>query len=75
MEEDLHYIGQMAKGVKFKKIESNTSGGGSTRSLARKYFGQLDRDLVMKLYKFYQVDFEMFGYSPEEYLHWAKRNI
>ena len=69
MEEDLHYIGKMVGGVEFKKVEPvNRSGGGSTRSLARKYFGQLSRDLVMKLYRFYQVDFELFGYSPDEYL-------
>ena len=75
MEEDLHHIGQMAEDVNFKKVESNLSGGGSTSSLTRKYFAELDRDLVMRLYEFYQVDFEMFGYSPEEYLHWAKGNI
>ena len=71
LQEDLNFIGQMA-GVKLETISTNPSRGGSTSDLARKYFGQLDRRIVKKLYKLYKVDFEMFGYSPDLYLDLAK---
>jgi len=71
-EEDQLYIGQLA-GVKLEQVESHHSSGGSTRDLARGYFQQLDTNTVDKLYKLYQVDFEMFGYSPELYLSYAKQ--
>ena len=74
MSEDLYYIGQMSRGVKFKKVESNRSGGGSTSRLAKTLFGQIDRGLVMRLYEFYKADFEMFGYTPDAFLELAKVN-
>ena len=58
----------MAGKLRFKKIKGNTSGGGSTSKLTRRYFSQLDKNLVKQLYKFYQVDFEMFGYEPDKFL-------
>ena len=64
MEEDLQYIRQMA-GVKFELVKKNPSSGGSTIDLARKYFGQLNKNVVMQLYELYRVDFEMFGYSVD----------
>lgn len=53
-------------------LESHVSSGGSTRNLARKYFSELDIMTVRRLYEFYKVDFEMFGYSPDEYFEIAK---
>ena len=46
---------------------AHVSSGGGTNELARKYFSQLSLDTVKKLYNIYQVDFEMFGYSPQWY--------
>jgi hypothetical protein len=66
-EEDQKFIGQMA-GVHFENIQAHKSEGGSTKDQTRKYFGQLDKHTIDQLYKFYQVDFEMFGYSPALYL-------
>lgn len=54
--------------------ESHVSSGGSTRDLALKYFSELDIMIVRRLYEFYKVDFEMFGYSPEEYFIIAKNS-
>ena len=68
MEDDLQYIGQMA-GVGLKKVLRNKSSGGSTSSLAREYFRQLDRELVLQLYQLYRVDFEMFGYSVDQFFN------
>ena len=55
-------------------LESHVSSGGSTRDLARKYFSELDIMTVRRLYEFYKVDFEMFGYSPDEYFEIAKNS-
>ena len=69
--EDLSFIGRLA-GVTFEQIVSHFSSGGSTRSLARRYFRQLDRQTVWQLYQLYQIDFELFGYSPDLYLDMAQ---
>ena len=55
-------------------LESHVSSGGSTRDLARKYFSELDIMTVRRLYEFYKVDFEMFGYSPDVYFEIAKNS-
>jgi len=68
--EDQFYIGQLA-GVHFEQVESHHSSGGSTRDLTRSYFQQLDVKLVERLVGLYQVDLEMFGYSPDLYLSYA----
>ena len=69
--EDQLYIGQLA-GVQLEHVESHHSSGGSNRDLARQYFGELDRRTVDRLYALYQMDFEMFGYSPNLYLSYAR---
>lgn len=70
-EADQKFIGHMAN-VTFEKIESHVSSGGSTKSLAKKYFSELETDVVLKLYKIYQVDFEMFQYSPDLFIEYSK---
>ena len=68
MEQDLHYISKMA-GLEFKKgVRRQSSSGGSTTELARKYFMKLDSNVVRQLYQCYEVDFEMFGYSVESFI-------
>ena len=71
--EDQKFIGQMA-GVTFEQIETHQSRGGSSKELAKIYFGQLDRRTVNKLFRLYKVDFQMFGYSPDLYLGYAREN-
>ena len=48
-------------------LESHVSSGGNTGELARRYFSQLSLDTMQRLYQLYQVDFNMFGYSPQLY--------
>jgi hypothetical protein len=72
MQEDIHFIGQMA-GVELESIVTNPSSG-NTSELAREYFSQLYKDDVEKLYQLYKMDFEMFGYSPDSYLNVAKES-
>ena len=33
----------------------------------QEYFKEIDVKSKRKLYEIYRIDFEMFGYSPEEY--------
>ena len=47
------------------------SSGGKTGELARTYFSQLSLETMQRLYQLYQVDFNMFGYSPQLYYHLA----
>ena len=71
--QDLHYIGRMA-GVNFNvnyaarpssaKSGSGVNSSSVTSDWAKKYFSELDKNMVRQLYKIYKVDFEMFGYSP-----------
>jgi len=71
--DDQKFIGRLAN-VTFQKIESHKSSGGDTKSLAKKYFSDLDLDTVKDLYEIYKVDFEMFGYSPDIYFDLAAGN-
>ena len=54
-------------------LETHVSSGGSTKDLARKYFSEMDIDTVKRLYQLYKVDFEMFGYTPDEYFKIARK--
>ena len=36
-------------------------------------YSQLSMDQMLRLYKLYKLDFELFGYSPAPYLKMAKR--
>ena len=38
------------------------------RRRTRKYFSELSREQIEKLFEFYKVDFEMFDYSVEQFL-------
>ena len=36
---------------------------------AKKFFGQLPRSMIIKLYHAYKIDFDMFGYEePKKYI-------
>lgn len=46
----------------------SNSRGKSKSELIQSYYGQLSRDTIEKLHKKYLVDFEMFGYSIDNFL-------
>ena len=41
----------------------------STVDVAKEYFSTLSEGQIRRLYRRYQTDFELFGYSAEEFLH------
>jgi len=40
--------------------------------VSKEYFGLLERDTIRKLFDRYKLDFEMFGYSPDQYIAMGK---
>ena len=40
-------------------------GGLSSDKMVRKYFAQISKENITRLYQKYQVDFEMFGYENQ----------
>jgi len=71
---DQKFLGKMAN-VTFAELESHVSSGGSTRSLAKKYFAELETNMVKKLYQIYKIDFEMFQYSPDLFINYSKKKF
>ena len=62
-------------GVQFENVvmhEKRSGNRSGTEDLVAGCFKQLDKGIVDQLFKFYQVDFDMFGYNPEKYFTYAK---
>ncbi|CAB3366458.1 Hypothetical predicted protein [Cloeon dipterum] len=50
-----------------------TKGQRSAGETAKRYFSQLNRWQVQQLFEKYRLDFELFGYSHDEYLSFAEK--
>ena len=50
----------------------HASSGGSTEELARKYFSLMRKKDIENLYKMYLIDFELFAYSPDQFIALGK---
>jgi len=72
--EDVAFISELS-GVKFpsKTKALHVSSGGSSQDKAIRLFKQVRLSLVKRLYKLYEADFEMFGYSPQLYFDIADK--
>ena len=73
IKEDVEYIAQESKlDVNITSFpwtnKKNHLTDTSQEPLSVKYFRQIDRDSIRKLYNIYKIDFEMFGYSVQDYL-------
>ena len=73
-EEEFGFHGDEFLFPKVKTLGAETSDNGRKNShdFLKQYFGQLTKLDVLKLYEMYRLDFELFDYSPEIYLKWAK---
>ncbi|XP_043471620.1 carbohydrate sulfotransferase 9-like [Leptopilina heterotoma] len=58
-----------------KKIKPNWRHNNGQSNASRIYFSQLNKDMVQRLYKKFQLDFELFGYSPDEYYNYATSQL
>ena len=69
MKEDVEYIinaSNLNIGTSsFPKIHSH---GKAHKLLSLRYFRDIDAESIKKLHDVYKIDFEMFGYSIDEYL-------
>ena len=51
-------------------LMSRSNSVGTSSELVSKYFKQLTKIQIQRLYRVYKLDFEMFGYEyPDEYLN------
>ena len=73
IKEDVEYIAQESKldvnitSFPWTNKKNHLTDTGQ-EPLSVKYFRQIDRDSIQKLYNIYKIDFEMFGYSVQDYL-------
>ncbi|XP_065087467.1 carbohydrate sulfotransferase 11 [Ochlerotatus camptorhynchus] len=70
LEEDQNYliaVGQL--GHMIKPQWRNAGKGAHTNDLVLKLCKELDDDQIRGLYEYYKYDFELFGYSTEEYFN------
>ena len=66
MKEDVEYIIKASNlNISFPKINSH---GKDHKLLSLRYFRGIDAESIKKLYDVYKIDFEMFGYSIDQYL-------
>ena len=65
--QDLSYIASQ-KNLTFN-IDMKVNSVSKSRENALKRFSQLSKKVVDKLFERYRIDFEMFDYSVDEYMH------
>ena len=66
MKEDVDYIINASNlNTSFPKIHSH---GKDHNILSLRYFQGIDAESIKKLYDVYKIDFEMFGYTVDDYL-------
>ena len=73
-EEEFAFHGDQFLFPKVKTLGAKSSAVGKKNShnFLAEYYGQLTKSEVIQLYEMYRLDFQMFQYSPELYLGWAK---
>ena len=77
MDEDIKYIltiSNLHKYVSEVKTRHATKNG-SSHSWTEVYYSQLPCDLLMGLYQFYEIDFELFGYDAKYYFTLCNRTL
>ena len=72
MKEDVEYIINASNlnisPSSFPRINSHSSHNNGHKLLSLRYFQDIDTESIKKLYDIYKIDFEMFGYSIDQYL-------
>ena len=72
MKEDVEYIINASNlnisASSFPRINSHSTHNNGHKLLSLRYFQEIDEESVRKLYDIYKIDFEMFGYTVDDYL-------
>ncbi|XP_018324385.1 carbohydrate sulfotransferase 11-like [Agrilus planipennis] len=69
LQEDADYLIKHAKLEDVIKPQWRHKSASQTKDEAKKYFSELSQSQIKDLYNIYRQDFEMFGYSVDEYLY------
>ena len=56
------------KEIKVNLVDNHSRDGGATTDKTLETFRRLDPELIKQVYQVYRYDFELFGYSPDNYL-------
>ncbi|KAK3891853.1 hypothetical protein Pcinc_004271 [Petrolisthes cinctipes] len=74
MQTDVQFLAYAAGLKEIQNIYEWRNVGGessSSSSVSSKYYSTLSRSQVQELYEIFRLDFELFGYSVDEFLGWA----
>ena len=52
--------------------DNGSEGNKPSENYVQKYYSRLNKEQVLKLYQLYRMDHDLFNYSPEAYLAFAK---
>ena len=52
-----------------KHVNKNPGGASSSDAISRKFFTELDKNILEKLYTKYEPDFLLYGYTIDPFLH------
>ena len=52
--------------------DNGSEGNKPSENYVQKYYSKLNKEQVLKLYLLYKMDHDLFDYSPETYLAFAK---
>lgn len=76
LDRDNNYIIQKSHlEKKIKPSWKHLTKGKKTSDTVQKYFATITKTELMKLYDKYKLDFDLFGYSVDEYLDYVKQSV
>jgi len=62
----------ITKTLQFKSKNSSLRGNKENKSITMQHFSQLEKQQIEKLYELYKLDFELFEYDIDAFLHMQK---
>ena len=75
MDNDVQFLAEVAQLKEIQNVQEwlNQNGShGSSSTVIPDYFRQLTKKQIQLLYQRYKLDFDLFGYSIEEYLSYGR---
>merc|ERR1712241_962497 len=69
---DMHLLANKANLVQKWDDKNDYFQSSTYLAVSKEYYGGVEREVIRKLYRRYKIDFELFGYSAEEYIKMGK---